>query len=69
MTDYRFLAKRTDAFVELLSEALIGWNTCFTVKDTIDAVFEVQGIDLKSELLRVKAIKEIYDTDLAIGVA
>lgn len=36
---------------------------------TIDAVFEIQGIDLKSELLRVKAIKEIYDTDLTIGVA
>lgn len=47
MTDYRFLAKRTDAFIELLSEALIGWNTCFTVKETDDPyVYSIKVRDL-----------------------
>lgn len=36
---------------------------------TIDAVFEVMGINLQDEISRIKAVKEVYDTDLAIGVA
>lgn len=47
MTDYRFLAKRTDAFIELLSDSLIGWNTCFTVKETEDPfVYAIEVRDL-----------------------
>ena len=35
----------------------------------IDAVFEVLGINLASELSRIKSIKEIFDSDLLVGVA
>lgn len=47
MTDYRFLAQRIDAFIDFLSEALIGWNTCFTVKETDDSyVYSIKVRDL-----------------------
>lgn len=36
---------------------------------TVSAVFEIMGINLQDEISRIKAVKEVYDTDLAIGVA
>ena len=34
MTDYRFLSKRTNAFIESLDEELVGWKTNFSVDAT-----------------------------------